>query len=258
MLVVLPACFALGFLIGYVLSRWGSSIVAGWGESPAQQASPARPDPGEYDLLSATPPTAIGAARENSWIWIALALFALVAFAAFASGWATSGHLLEFGAVVVGVLAAIWFNDPSGSRDKLIFLAAAGGFLFLAALEYDHKVFGSLAKIGGGGVSVEFSDKGRRGADERPLIAASQGYLGKVFPGNSGVTLAIGSLKDLPISIMIDEYYSVLFSANSISKDYSKENSGRWHACLRAARATCDFSSGPNHASSCWWSWATS
>jgi hypothetical protein len=205
MMLFLPACFAAGFCLGYF--------------RPGAERFRASPQLIPLTIVIGT--IVIGIAAF-------LALFLARSPLAFAgvflarSPQTVSGWLLAFAGVVVGVLAGVWYTndrEDKRDRDKLIFLAGAGGFLFLSALEYDHKLLGNLAKIGGGGVSVEFSDKGRN-SDARPLIAASQKYLGKVFPGNSGVILSISSLEDLPESFKLDELYSILFSGNSIY-DYS-------------------------------------
>jgi hypothetical protein len=74
--------------------------------------------------------------------------------------WISTGHLLEFASAVVGWIGGGWFRDANRTRDQLAFIASAGAFLFLAALEYDYKLLGSLEKIGGSEFSVEFSNEG--------------------------------------------------------------------------------------------------
>jgi hypothetical protein len=194
MLLFLPACFAAGFCLGYL-----------------------RLDREKFRTSPQLVPLAL--------VCVVAALVVL-----FLAGTVQSiyGWLLAFAAVVTGCLAGLWYTDDQEdkrARDKLIFIAGAGGLLFLSALEYDHKLFGNLSKIGGSEFSVEFSDKDRHNTqDVRSVVGASNGYLGKVFPGNSGLKLAIGTLRDLQESIVLDDYYSVLFSYDTILDNYKLDN----------------------------------
>jgi len=185
MLIVLPFFFAVGFGVGYIWPGW--------------------------DAVRASP--------ENTARWLLGALIALgaiiVTLAVLPTPQAFSGELLTLACILVGALAGSWFKDPAGSRDKLAFIASAGVFLFLAALEYDHKLFGNLAKFGGAGVSVEFSNQSRSGrADDIPVPTPSgtEDFLGSVFPGASRIDYAIGTLASLSSIIQRDDKYVNLFS----------------------------------------------
>ena len=215
---------------------------------PAPQLSDAPADPGEFDIFGSQPshvePEAPGhrgngRGGDNSWGWVIWAIVALAALAFYVSGFATAGHLLWFAAIAVGALAWAWFNDANGSRDKLFFIASAGAFLFLVALEYDNKLFNHLAKIGGGGVSVEFSDEGRSGKTANgqnpvPSVSSTADYLEVVFPGASGVDFSLGGLKEIPKNTISDEQYAVLLAGlDPQLLNLSHDRSGR-DATLRA------------------------
>jgi hypothetical protein len=217
MLVLLPGFFALGFCIGYFLPSW---------RVREAQRRPTGDGHSSYflDLVFFT------------FVAFSVALLAIVTLTVlttprvvsffgpshFPTPQTWTGYLLGISGIVVGAMGGSWFKNEDANRDKIIFVAASGIVLFLAALEYDHKLFGNLSKIGGNEFSVEFSDKGRGpAADVRSVVSSSTGYLGKVFQGNSGLKLAIGTMKDLPDSIVIDNYYANLFSEGFISNEHA-------------------------------------
>jgi hypothetical protein len=202
MLIFLPAFFAIGFCIGFFLSR---------GQLPGFRPPGQWREVQTIDLL-------------NLVIWgvVAVVLLGtvigpLLSFVDVPALHVPSGRFLLFASVVVGALAGRWFIDPDGSRDKIIFVAGAAGFLFLAALDYDHNVFANLSKIGGSEFSVEFSAQSRSAGTGNPVASAAQSNSQAVFPGASEVDLSIGSLVALLKFIVNDEQYAELFS-----QSYSK------------------------------------
>jgi hypothetical protein len=220
MLIALPAWFASGFCLGYLLGRWGSALLALW-HKPASQEPPQfealpRDELGRFVARDRANPNI--AAPDDSWIWVVLGLVAVVTLAIFASGWPMAGgHLLWIAAMAVGAMGGQWFAT-NGTRDQLAFITGAGAFLFLGALEYDHQLFAKLTKFGGSQFSVEFSNDGGRNKlsnAQNPvptLGSPADNYLNVVFPGSSGVDLSLGFLMELPNSIVSDEQYANLFT----------------------------------------------
>ena len=212
MLIVLPFFFAVGFGVGYFwdeLEEFFHSRIWTW---------------------VAEIPQAIDGALPNLLNWFAPALTILVVgvtFGLFAlPPVITIERLLELATIVVGALAARWFVDRRGSRDQLAFLGGASAFLFLAALEYDHKLFGNLSKIGGSEFSVEFSDEGRAGrSNSQSPVQSTSGtgddFLNGAFPGGSGTNSAVGYLASLPGTMVRDEKYANLLSAPSGSAGHA-------------------------------------
>ncbi len=198
MLLVLPTFFAIGFCLGYL---WPGRQIGEW------------------------------LVKSRVWIRILVVLqdpprliFSLiVAYAAIllALGvivpgpWVSPGPLLEFASTVVGVIAGQWFTNPARTRDQLAFIAGAGAILFFATLEYDHKLFGNLAKIGGREFSVEFSEKGRSAPINKsgPLFnPGSQNLLESSFSRALVIDATVNALKALPYFIVTDNQYAQLFS----------------------------------------------
>jgi hypothetical protein len=201
MLIILPFFFALGFAFGYFLDELSEFFrTRVW--TRIEEV-----------------PQAINGALPNILNWFAPALAILVlvlTFGFFAlPPVITIARLLELAAAVVGALAARWFVDRRGSRDQLAFIAGASAFLFLGALEYDHKLFRNLSKIGGSEFSVEFSAQtGGGNTNDRSTLPVdpAQGFLGLALPGTNAVDLALNHLSLLPKYIVDDERYSALFS----------------------------------------------
>ncbi len=156
MLIVLPFFFAVGFGVGYIWPGW--------------------------DAVRASP--------ENTARWLLGALIALVAIivtlAVLPTPQAFSGELLTLACILVGSLAGNWFKDPTGSRDKLAFLAGAAAFLFLAALEYSQV-------------------QSTKSNNQSPIPSTSgngEDFLNGAFPGGAGTDIAVGYLASLPNTII--------------------------------------------------------
>jgi hypothetical protein len=136
MLLTLPTFFALGFAFGYLWPYWP-------GVGQERQTAEAR---------------ALAWRRAGTWSAVLLIVLAVLLLP-----WPAgmTGRGLAVAGAVVGTLAGRWYRGPNSTRDQLAFIASAGVFPFFAALEYDHKLFGNLAKFGGAGVSVEFANQDR-------------------------------------------------------------------------------------------------
>jgi hypothetical protein len=198
MLITLPAFLAIGFGLGYLWAASGVRMIARSNTTGRFTRSVT-----SHDIL----------------VWLPWAALALVAFAILTAPLTTTGRMLAFAGIVVGALAGDWFQQPTGSRDKLFFLTGAGAFLFLAALEYDNKLFRNLSKIGGSEFSVEFSDMSRNQNNEsRSSLpsANAENYSTISFPGASNIDFAISTMIDLPNAIHRDEQYYHLLSGQNI------------------------------------------
>lgn len=144
---------------------------------------------------------------------LAVGAIAIVLFA-FSDALGLAAVGLGLAGAVVGALGGRWFRK-GGTRDQLGFLAGAGLFLFLAALEYDNKIFRNLSKIGGSEFSVEFSSQGQAGRSNNtpPVVSVKVDNLNDVFPGGSGIKYATETLASLPDAMVRDEQYARLFAA---------------------------------------------
>jgi hypothetical protein len=129
MLTILPFCFALGFCVGYVLSEWRWRIRLRF-----------------RAMLQAVRTIQLEGFGVPLFVIISIGVLILIEEAIRT---VTTRQVLEIAAVVVGALATIWFRNEGRTRDQLAFIAGAGALLFLAALEYDNKLFRNLSKIGG-------------------------------------------------------------------------------------------------------------
>jgi hypothetical protein len=122
-------------------------------------------------------------------------------------------RVLETAAIVVGAAAGVWFKSETRTRDQLAFIAGAGLLLFLAALEYDYKIFRNLSKIGGSEFSVEFTNSSEGAArGPGPQAPGNDQGNGQSFPGAFGLDTALEYLKATPAFIAQDEQYADLFS----------------------------------------------
>ena len=193
MLTILPFCFALGFCVGYVLSEWRWRI---WLRFRA--------------MLQPVRTIQLEGFGVPLFVIISIGVLILIEELIRA---VTTRQVLEIAAVVIGALATVWFRNEGRTRDQLAFIAGAGALLFLAALEYDNKLFRNLSKIGGSEFSVEFSEETRSSlnAPAPSAAPADQSYSDVAFPGASGIDYALGVLRDLPQSIVKDERYANLF-----------------------------------------------
>ena len=119
---------------------------------------------------------------------------------------------LQFAALVVGAAGGRWFATASAERDKAVFVAAAGLFLAIAAIEYDYRLFGYLNKFSAGGVDLEFAGPASdKGGDTR-VAGASTGPKNDPFSGRNRLNIAIKKLEQLPDFARRDEKYARMFS----------------------------------------------
>jgi hypothetical protein len=219
MLTLLPIFFALGFCFGFYLPSWR--------QRETRQGNVER----DYSrrlvlfVLVAYAAVLLTIVAVQALSRLPPPVFQLFGFNHFPVPQTWTGWALAVAAVLVGSLAGEWFKEDHGSRDRILFVAAAGAFLFLAALEYDHKLFEKLAKIGGGGVSVEFSGQANiepstnRFTAYAPLRSERGDYVSSSFSGASTVDFAVDWLWYLPQFIVFDNAYALLFANGIVDSD---------------------------------------
>lgn len=142
-------------------------------------------------------------------------LLGLAALAAVALLWHSVfpivGLGLQIAAVVVGWAGGRWFSTASAERDKVLFIAAAGVFLILAAVEYEYRLFNFVTKINTGVVNLEFADR-TSGAENATTYNFVPNASTSPFRGQDRLDFAIDRLLNLPDFIARDEKYAELFS----------------------------------------------
>jgi hypothetical protein len=222
MLMILPGFFALGFCLGYFSPSWRLREAQ---RRPVGERSSYLPDL-LFFVLVGIATVLLGLLAVAVFAALPPPFVALFGFDHFPTPQTWTGYLLGVAGVVVGAMAGAWFKEENGSRDKIIFIAGASAFLFLAALEYDHRLFGNLAKIGGSEFSVEFSTVNIPARSKVPELGPNSAptgldYLSSSFSGAAAIDLTVDTLTDLPELIVKDNQYALLFSHADVQSDRS-------------------------------------
>jgi hypothetical protein len=119
-------------------------------------------------------------------------------------------------AAVVGVTAGAWFAVSSRERDRLIFIAVGGGYLFVAALQYETRIFDHLSKLSAGGVNLEFSEAGKKGEEGNAWsLNYTSSDSGNMLIGGNRQDLMIAFLGNLGDMMLRDEQYARLIASQS-------------------------------------------